>query len=152
MYEALMAEYNPIDNYNMTESREISETDNSQSNSHSESTGNNTGNSSSTNNQTGSTDDDVYAFNSESATKDRRSNSSNNVDGTSEYADNTSNNSNSNMTSNRTNNITNTLNRKGNIGVTTSQKMVTEALELRKYILLDDVFNDICNELTLRIY
>ena len=152
MYEALIAEYNPIDNYNMTESRQISETDNSQSNSHSESTGNNTGNSSSTNNQTGSTDDDVYAFNSESATKDRRSNSSNNVDGTSEYQDNISNNSDSNMTSNRTNNITNTLNRKGNIGVTTSQKMVTEELELRKYILLDDVFNDICNELTLRIY
>lgn len=152
MYEALMAEYNPIDNYNITETREISETDNSESNSRSESTGNNTGNSSSTNNQTGSTDDDVYAFNSESATKDRRSNSSNNVDGTSEYADNTSNNSNSNMTSNRTNNVTNTRNGKGNIGVTTSQKMITEELELRKYILLDDVFNDICNELTLRIY
>lgn len=152
MYEALMSEYNPIDNYNMTESSEDNIAGTSESNIHSETTGNNNGNSSVTNNQTGSTDDDVYAFNSSNATKDRRSNSSNNSDGNTEYEDNASSNSNSNMTGNTTNNTTHTLNRKGNIGVTTSQKMITEELELRKYILLDDVFNDICKELTLRIY
>ena len=152
MYEALMAEYNPIDNYSMTETRNITETDNSEINSHYVRSGNNTGNSSTTNNETGSMNNDVYAFNSEDATRDRRSNSSNNVSGNYEYRDSISNNADYNTTNNGTNNTTNTLNRKGNIGVTTSQKMITEELELRKYILLDEVFNDICNELTLRIY
>lgn len=44
------------------------------------------------------------------------------------------------------------LTRSGNIGVTTSQQMITSELELRKNTVLDIIFNDIDKLLCLKIY
>lgn len=151
-YDALIAKYNPIDNYNMKETSNDETNGSFANNNHTENTGTVGGNSSMNNTQTGSTADDVYAFNSSDPSKDRSSNSNNTNNGSSEYSDNSTSNSNGNSTGNNNSTTTHTLNRSGNIGVTTTQKMITEELELRKYILLDEVFNDISKELTLRVY
>lgn len=44
------------------------------------------------------------------------------------------------------------LTRSGNIGVTTSQQMAQSEIELRKWLYYESVFNDIDNVLTLSIY
>jgi hypothetical protein len=44
------------------------------------------------------------------------------------------------------------LSRSGNIGVTTSQQMISSELELRRNIILNDIFNDIDKVLCLKIY
>ena len=44
------------------------------------------------------------------------------------------------------------LTRRGNIGVTTSQQMLESELELRKYNLLDAIFNDIDKVICLKNY
>lgn len=44
------------------------------------------------------------------------------------------------------------LTRHGNIGVTTSQQLITSELELRKNFILDFIFNDIDKLLCLKIY
>lgn len=44
------------------------------------------------------------------------------------------------------------LTRSGNIGVTTSQQMAQSEIELRKWLYYESVFNDIDNILTLSIY
>lgn len=151
-YEALISTYNPIDNYNMKETSNDETNGSFQNNNHTENTGTVGGNSSMNNTQTGSTADDIYAFNSSDPSKDRSSNSNNTNNGSSEYSDNSTSNSNGNSTGNNNSTTTHTLNRSGNIGVTTTQKMITEELELRKYIILDEIFNDISKELTLRVY
>lgn len=47
---------------------------------------------------------------------------------------------------------TETLTRKGNIGVTTTQQMVMQEVELRKHNLIDIMFNDIDSLLTIDLY
>lgn len=51
-----------------------------------------------------------------------------------------------------TNKGTETLTRKGNIGVTTTQQMIEQELELRKNNLIDIMFNDIDSLLTIDLY
>ena len=51
-----------------------------------------------------------------------------------------------------TNKGTETLTRKGNIGVTTTQQMVMQEVELRKHNLIDIMFNDIDSILTINLY
>lgn len=42
--------------------------------------------------------------------------------------------------------------RSGNIGVTTTQKMINEEINVRKYILLEEIYKDIDSVLTLKIF
>lgn len=58
----------------------------------------------------------------------------------------------SSFTSNGTKDNTRTLTKSGNIGVTTTQKLLREERELWDWILLDTVFNDIDKILTIQIY
>lgn len=44
------------------------------------------------------------------------------------------------------------LKRSGNIGVTTTQKMLQEEIEIKRYNILNEMFEDIASELTLSIY
>lgn len=53
---------------------------------------------------------------------------------------------------NTTGDSTRTLNRHGNIGVTTSQQMIESEIELRKHNFFEIVFKDIDNYLTLAVY
>ena len=57
-----------------------------------------------------------------------------------------------NDSSTTTNKGTETLTRKGNIGVTTTQQMIGQELELRKNNLIDIMFNDIDSLLTIDLY
>lgn len=133
IYDALMAEYNPIENYNMTETGIESEGV--------DTTRNATGETE-TKNDTRTTDNSTYGFNSagpvpadtqtETATDKRTSKD--------EGAEKTA----------RLNNRS--LKRSGNIGVTTTQQMLESELALRRHEFFDLVFSDIDEIITLPIY
>ena len=108
----MMSTYNPINNYDMEETRtpDLS-----------------TGVTASAESKTG-----VFGFNGTNA-KDSASN-----DGS------------SNSTTTLTG--TDTLTRKGNIGVTTTQQMITQEIELRKHDFYRIIYSDIDSILCLKIY
>ena len=119
----LLMDYNPIENYNSTES-ETTTTENATTTGN-ENTTTTTTNSTSENN--GVTTNKVSPYDSENFSNDNNSNSSNTttVNGT----DSTSITDSGNTSSNGT--LTRTLTRKGNIGVTTTQQMIESEYELR---------------------
>lgn len=112
IYQAMIAEYNPIHNYNMTEHEEV--------NTYVENTRN--------------VDNNVFGFNTSSTdgVPQSKGTQSDIVDGdkTNNYSDHT---------------------KSGNIGVTTTQKMLQEELEVRKQRFLDIVMQDIASVICLKI-
>ena len=121
--EMLLLEYNPIENYNSSETEEITATNTSTTGN--ENTTTTTTNSTAEN--SGQTTNKVSPYDSENFSNDNNSNTSNtsNVNGT----DTTSITDSGNMSSNGT--TSRTLTRKGNIGVTTTQQMIESEYELR---------------------
>ena len=77
--------------------------------------------------------DNVYGFNSQDSVGNNENESSREV------------------VSNADDNET-TTERSGNIGVTTTQKMINEEINVRKYILLEEIYKDIDSILTLKIF
>lgn len=184
MYDAMTAEYNPLNNYKMHEEEhrddvkdESTETEGSSSNASTEigsssTEGSNdvteTLNTTVTGTNDVTTEDMVYAFNSgspsdaskqvvdgDSSTTTEGSNSnseesSSSSNSRSEIRGNSSNENTKNYTTD--NDFDRELDREGNIGVTTSQKLLQEELELRKNIILDTVRDDIINVMTLPYY
>lgn len=140
LWDAFNTEYNPIENYSMTEHEERDDVTTREGSDTLTMTGTDT------DVLSGSTENEVSAFNS------------------SGYSDNTQNTQNStntetrNMTDTTTHDTTDTLDgertltRSGNIGVTTSQQMLQSEIELRKWLYFNSVFNDIDTILTLSIY
>lgn len=112
IYDAMMSTYNPINNYDMEETRTPNLS---------------TGVTANAESKTG-----VFGFNGTSA-KDSATN-----DG--------------NSSSTTTLTGTDTLTRKGNIGVTTTQQMITQELELRKHDFYRMIYMDIDSILCLKIY
>jgi len=127
LWKVNVADYNPIENYNMVE------------NEHSE--GSNTGNinatgtDSSTVERDSSTDNSIYGFNSSSASNSDRSVVN---DDTSSSSSSTATN-----TSSGSNENDRELTRSGNIGVTTTQQMIQSTIELYNWSFWCDVFRDI---------
>ena len=119
----LLTDYNPIENYNSSETE--STTSENTTTSGNENTTTTTTNSTTEN--TGVTTNKVSPYDSENFSNDNNSNSSNTstVNGT----DSTSITDSGNISSNGT--LTRTLTRKGNIGVTTTQQMIESEYELR---------------------
>ena len=119
----LLLDYNPIENYNSSET-ETSTSENTTT-SGNENTTTSTTNSTTENN--GETTNKVSPYDSENFSNDNNSNSSNTstVNGTDSTSITDSGNISSNGTSSRT------LTRKGNIGVTTTQQMIESEYELR---------------------
>lgn len=165
--DSLFADYNPINNYDMTEDKTIkrktdmkvstsSNTD-SESSESNNSTVSNTGSVSSNDNET-----QKYAgFNSDSpqvATETNRNGSQSETrSGTQSETKSGSgyeSHSGSNETTGAlTDNVEEeSLNRSGNIGVTTSQQMIQSEIELRKHNLIDIIFNDMDSILFLDYY
>lgn len=130
-YNALVAQYNPLNNYDMTEHEDNEIIDDALTNV----------SGSATNNQT-TTDSthNVYGYNSSSATP---SESDSVTSGSSTDLD-------TNYDNTRT--IDRTLTRSGNIGVTTSQQMLESELTLRVYRFFERVYKDIDSVLALPIY
>ena len=119
----LLKDYNPIENYNSSETE--STTSENTTTSGNENTTTSTTNSTTQN--SGETTNKVSPYDSENFSNDNNSNSSNTstVNGT----DTTSITDSGNISSNGT--LTRTLTRKGNIGVTTTQQMIESEYELR---------------------
>ena len=119
----LLMDYNPIENYNSTETESTSSENTTTSGN--ENTTTTTTNSTTEN--SGDTTNKVSPYDSENFSNDNNSNSSNSstVNGT----DSTTISDSGNISSNGT--LTRTLTRKGNIGVTTTQQMIESEYELR---------------------
>lgn len=132
IYEALKEEYNPVYNYNMEETLERDLVNSSKGTSTDESSSQ----------SSSEVNEQVYGFNSTEAVD---SNKSNGV-GSSSYS---LSNSNSKDTSYKG---TEKTTRKGNIGVTTTQQMIMEEIEMRKHLFYDMIMEDIDLVMTLQIY
>ena len=119
----LLLEYNPIENYNSSET-ETSSSENTTTSGNENTT---TTTTNSTTENSGETTNKVSPYDSENFSNDNNSNSSNtsSVNGT----DTTSISDSGNISSNGK--LTRTLTRKGNIGVTTTQQMIESEYELR---------------------
>ena len=168
MYDAMTAEYNPIENYNMHQTEHIDDvkdeatTSSGSVSSTSENDGSTSGSSSSERDisNSGNNANDVYAFNSESPSHDSRSNNSSSTsDDVSGSSSSSSHDEGSTSTSSSNegtyvtdNDRDEELNRSGNIGVTTSQQLVEAELELRKNIILATIRDDITYVMTLPYY
>lgn len=141
MFDTMSFEYDPISNYDMTETE--NGTDDGTETRNLKST--NTGNVDTTTNATSS--GSVYGFNSAasvpatSGTNGGSDNETRNLEGT------------DTGTVDRTTTRERTLTRKGNIGVTTSQQMIQSERELWLWnYFRDTVFPDVARALTLDIY
>ena len=119
----LLMDYNPIENYNSSET-EMSTSENTTT-SGNENTTTTTTNSSSEN--SGETTNKVSPYDSENFNNDNNTTTTNTTTGNA--TDTTTINDSGNMSSNGT--LTRTLTRKGNIGVTTTQQMIESEYELR---------------------
>jgi len=119
----LLLEYNPIENYNSSET----ETSTSENTTTSENENTTTTTTNSTTENSGETTNKVSPYDSENFSNDNNSNSSNTstLNGTDSTSISDSGNISSNGTASRT------LTRKGNIGVTTTQQMIESEYELR---------------------
>ena len=137
----LLSEYNPIENYNSTETEsiEISGENSSTSEISSTSSGENT------NSTTGETTETLSPYDSENFNNNSKNNSSGITTENSSSSDTSSNTMSG--TSSQTN--ARTLKRSGNIGVTTSQQMIQSEIELRKNDLINDFFNIVQNYILL---
>ena len=133
MYVTLSLEYNPISNYDMTESETVeNEKTNSREGSQSVST-----------TTTGNSEGDVFGFNSSGAVGDSTTTTSATNSTTSTDSDSGS----------GTDNTERTLTRSGNIGVTTSQQMIESERDLWRWkFFFDVVFPDIDEVLTVATY
>lgn len=137
----LLSEYNPIENYNSTETENI-EISGANSSTSEIST---TSNGETTSSTTGENTETLSPYDSENFNNNSKNISSANATENSSSSDNSSNTMSG--TSSQTN--TRTLKRSGNIGVTTSQQMIQSEIELRKNDLINDFFNIVQNYILL---
>ena len=131
-YNALMSDYNPIENYR----RETQGT--KQDTTESTRTGQNT--TTGTDTTTDTSNDFIYGYDSNEATPNGKSNSQNEI--------NTNKTDTQNSTENGTNNGIYSEIVSGNIGVMTTQQMIESELQLRNYNLIDEIYQVIIGELT----
>ena len=156
IYKSLTADYNPINNYSMTESGEDTRTNTGTQSTSGEQSGteketpNLTTTATGENNSSGG----LYGFNSAESVPSDTTHGTNTNTNTQSGTVNTETGSTSSST--RTDDLTeksvHTFERSGNIGVTTSQQMIESELELRKKQFYSIVYQDIVNHLCLSVY
>lgn len=144
LYKTLSLEYNPIENYSMTETENVQDTHKGTI----ESNGNNTNTYTETTLVNDTSNNQLWGFNStDSVNSDKQTgDTTRDVEST---IDNTHKN-----TDRETKDITSdrTLKRSGNIGVTTSQQMIESERQLWLWNFFESVFSDIDKILVLKIY
>lgn len=144
LYKTLSLEYNPIENYSMTEIENVQDSHKGTLVSDSTDTNTNTENTivnDTANNQ-------LWGFNStDSVNSDKQvGDTTRNVDGSINSTHKNTDTENKDITSDRT------LKRSGNIGVTTSQQMIESERQLWLWNFFESVFSDIDKILVLKIY
>lgn len=144
LWEILTAEFNPLENYNMTEEKTF-EHGKVETNSGTDTT-NRTGTDTVT--HTGDTKNEISAFNS-SSYQDNSKNTQNTTDlDTRNMADSLVH---GHVVTN-SGEDTETTTRSGNIGVTTSQQMAESSLQLWKWSYFYDIFRDVDSIFTITTY
>ena len=144
LYKTLSLEYNPIENYSMTEIENVQDSHKGTVESNGADTSTNTENT--IVNDTAK--NQLWGFNSTDSV-----NSDNQIGDTTRNVDGSVNSTHKN-TDTETKNITSdrTLKRSGNIGVTTSQQMIESERQLWFWNFFENVFSDIDKILILKIY
>ncbi len=144
LYKTLSLEYNPIENYSMTETENVQ--DSHKGRVESDSTDTNTNNENTIVNDTAN--NQLWGFNStDSVNSDKQvGDTSKNVDGSTNSTHKNTDTETKDITSDRT------LKRSGNIGVTTSQQMIESERQLWFWNFFESVFSDIDKILVLKIY
>ena len=156
LYATLELEYNPIENYRMTEEEEITD-DKNITDSYvrdRDVSGTNTGSITNALSDTETINNQVYGFdNGEPTNKDKSVDSTSSINTqTNNLANSESEDINDSNAHNEDNIQNRSLTRSGNIGVTTSQQMIESERNLWKWNFYDTVFKDIDSVLTLKIY
>lgn len=164
LHDLLELSYNPIENYNMTETltetHEATTTDSASTSGTSTTSNTVSDESNSTTSQSGTDNktDSAYGFNSATPVPADKTTSSsslnitvgvennNTTSGTTSTTDETT----ANGTRNET--VTHTLNRSGNIGVTTTQQMLQSSIDLLQHQLFQAILADTASLLVLDIY
>lgn len=139
--ETLLLEYNPIENYNSSESEEITTANTS-------TTGNEnttTTTSSTESNSTGEMINKISPYDSENF--NNNNNQTNTTNSSASETDSTTSTDSGNITANG--NTARTLTRKGNIGVTTTQQMIESEFELRSKNLVFEFLEKVSNFILL---
>ena len=144
LYKTLSLEYNPIENYSMTEIENVQDSHKGTVESDSTDTNTNTENTivnDTANNQ-------LWSFNStDSVNSDKQvGDTTRNVDGSTNSTHKNTDTETKDITSDRT------LKRSGNIGVTTSQQMIESERQLWLWNFFESVFSNIDKILVLKIY
>ena len=144
LYKTLLLEYNPIENYSMTETENVQDSHRGTLESNGIDSNTNTENTiinDTSNNQ-------LWGFNStDSVNSDKQiSDTTRNIDGSMNATHKNTDMETKDITSDRT------LKRSGNIGVTTSQQMIESERQLWLWNFFESVFSDIDKILVLKIY
>ncbi len=144
LYKTLSLEYNPIENYSMTETENVQ--DSHKGTTESDATDTDTNNETTIVNDTAN--NQLWGFNStDSVNSDRQvGDTTRNVDSTRNATHKNTDTETKDITSDRT------LKRSGNIGVTTSQQMIESERQLWLWNFFKSVFSDIDKILVLKIY
>lgn len=144
LYKTLSLEYNPIENYSMTETENVQ--DSHKGTTESDATDTDTNTETTIVNDTAN--NQLWGFNSpDSVNSDKQvGDTTKNVDGTRNATHKNTDTETKDITSDRT------LKRSGNIGVTTSQQMIESERQLWFWNFFENVFSDIDKILVLKIY
>lgn len=144
LYKTLSLEYNPIENYSMTETENVQDTHKGTL----ESNGNNTNTYTETAIGNDTSNNQLWGFNStDSVNSDKQTgDTTRDVDSTMDSTHKNTDRETKDITSDRT------LKRSGNIGVTTSQQMIESERQLWLWNFFESVFSDIDKILVLKIY
>lgn len=144
LYKTLSLEYNPIENYSMTETENVQDTHKGTL----ESNGNNTNTYTETTLVEDTSNNQLWGFNStDSVNSDKQTGDTiRDVDSTMDSTHKNTDRETKDITSDRT------LKRSGNIGVTTSQQMIESERQLWLWNFFESVFSDIDKILVLKIY
>ena len=144
LYKTLSLEYNPIENYSMTETENVQDTHKGTV----ESNGNNTDTYTETTLVNDISNNQLWGFNStDSVNSDKQTgDTTRDVESTVDSTHKNTDRETKDITSDRT------LKRSGNIGVTTSQQMIESERQLWLWNFFESVFSDIDKILVLKIY
>lgn len=144
LYKTLSLEYNPIENYSMTETENVQDTHKGTV----ESNGNNTDTYIETTIVDNTSNNQLWGFNStDSVNSDKQTgDTTRDVESTMDSTHKNTDRETKDITSDRT------LKRSGNIGVTTSQQMIESERQLWLWNFFESVFSDIDKILVLKIY
>lgn len=144
LYKTLSLEYNPIENYSMTETENVQDSHKGTTESDATDTDTNT----ETTIVNDNASNQLWGFNStDSVNSDKQvGDTTKNVDGTRNATHKNTDTETKDITSDRT------LKRSGNIGVTTSQQMIESERQLWLWNFFESVFSDVDKILVLKIY